>query len=160
MSVPQSVAEILRQPVVLELEAIDRMYLNVYVPLLQTVEGVLGFLKKHRGHKVASTRLVEPITRQFIAAIEQFARAHHVPLVCFQKGERKDEVAARYRAAFSQPEGVVFIGTAQEKCTVYRTERRRNRAGKSYAWIVKSTALVSCPNLSFTTVRARLQPCR
>ncbi len=62
MSVPQSVAQVLRQHVVLELEAMDRMYLNVYVPLLQTVEGVLGFLKKHRGHKVASTRLVEPIT--------------------------------------------------------------------------------------------------
>ena len=64
------------------------MYLNVYVPLLQTLEGVLGFLKKHRGHKVASTRLVEPITRKFVAAIEQFARADDIPLVCFAKGER------------------------------------------------------------------------
>ena len=34
----QSVAEVLRDHVVLELEGIDRMYLNVYVPVLQAVE--------------------------------------------------------------------------------------------------------------------------
>ena len=36
MSVARSVADVLRDHVVLELEAIDRMYLNVYVPHLQT----------------------------------------------------------------------------------------------------------------------------
>jgi hypothetical protein len=72
MRVAQSVAEILSKHVVLEVEGIDRMYLNVYVPRLQIVEGVLGFLKNHLGHKVASTRLVEPITRAFVAAIEKF----------------------------------------------------------------------------------------
>ncbi|MGO9641177.1 MAG: hypothetical protein ACLP1Y_07735 [Candidatus Acidiferrales bacterium] len=41
-------------------------------------------------------------------------------------------------------EGVVFVGKAQEKCTVHRTERRRNpRARKTYAWIVNFTALVN-----------------
>jgi hypothetical protein len=41
---PQSVAEVLRDHVVLEIEGIDRMYLNVYVPVLQAVEGVLKFI--------------------------------------------------------------------------------------------------------------------
>ena len=35
MSIPQSVAEILNNHVRFELECIDRMYLNVYVPKLQ-----------------------------------------------------------------------------------------------------------------------------
>ena len=144
MTLPQSVAEILKTHVTLEVEGIDRMYLNVYVPRLQLVEGVLGFIRRHRGHPVASTRLVEPITRRFVAAIEKFARDRALPLVCFDKGQRKEEVAARFRAGFSKPEGVVFIGKAQERCTVYRTERRRNPStGKTYAWIVKSTALVN-----------------
>jgi len=144
MTIPQSVAEILKQHVTLEVEGIDRMYLNVYVPRLQIVEGVLGFIRRHRGHPVASTRMVEPITRRFVAAIEKFAHDHALPLVCFDKGQRKDEVAAQFRAGFSKPEGVVFVGKAQEKCTIYRTERRRNpRTGKTYAWIVKSTALVN-----------------
>ena len=34
MTIPQSVAEVLSQHVTLEVEGIDRMYLNVYVPRL------------------------------------------------------------------------------------------------------------------------------
>ena len=45
MTIPQSVAEILKAHVTLEVEGIDRMYLNVYVPRLQIVEGVLGFIR-------------------------------------------------------------------------------------------------------------------
>ena len=144
MTIPQSVAEILKAHVTLEVEGIDRMYLNVYVPRLQIVEGVLGFIRQHRGHKVASTRMVEPITRQFVATIEKFVRDHGIPLVAFEKGQRKEDVAAAHRANFSAAQGVVFVGKAQEKCTVYRTEKRRNsHTGKTYAWIVKSTALVN-----------------
>ncbi len=140
----QSVAEVLRDHVVLELEGIDRMYLNVYVPMLQAVEGVLKFIRIHRGHPVASTAMVEPITRHFVESIERYAQDNQVPMITFTKGQRKDEIANQRRAAFAQDEGVVFIGKAQEKCTVYRTEKRHNpRTHKSYAWIVKSTALVN-----------------
>jgi len=144
MTIAQSLGEILHERVTLEVEGIDRMYLNVYVPRLQIVEGVLGFIRRHRGHPVASTRRVEPIPRQFVATREKFVHDHGIPLVCFDKGQRKDEVAAPFRAGFSAPEGVVFVGKAQEKCTVYRTEKRRNpHTGKTYAWIVKCTALVN-----------------
>ena len=44
MSVARSVADVLRDHVALELEAMDRMYLNVYVPHLQTVRAVVGYL--------------------------------------------------------------------------------------------------------------------
>ena len=39
MSLPRSVAEILREHVTLEVEGIDRMYLNAYVPGLQYESG-------------------------------------------------------------------------------------------------------------------------
>jgi len=42
MNLARSVAEVLRDHVVLELESIDRMYLNVFVPHLQTVGAVVG----------------------------------------------------------------------------------------------------------------------
>lgn len=144
MTLTQNVATILKQHVTLEVEGIDRLYLNVFVPRLQIVEGALGFIRRHLGHPVASTRMVEPMTRRFVAAIEKFVRDRALPLVCFQKGQRKDEVAAGFRASFTQAEGVLFVGKAQERCTVYRTERRRNpHTHKTYAWIVKSTALVN-----------------
>ena len=42
MNVAQTVAEVLRGHVTLEYECIDRMYLNVYVPQLQSLGGVVG----------------------------------------------------------------------------------------------------------------------
>jgi hypothetical protein len=46
-------------------------------------------------------------------------------------------------ARFTGSEGVVFIGRAQEKTTVFRTEKRRDTNGVSYPWIVKSTGMVN-----------------
>jgi hypothetical protein len=141
---PQTVAEVLGKHVVLEVESVDRMYLNAIVPRLQIVEGALRFIRQQRGAKVASTNAVEPMTRNFVAAIERFVRQHQIPMVSFQKGQRKDQLAVQMRARFPHPEGVVFVGKAQEKCTVYRTEKRHNpKTGRAYAWIVKSTALVN-----------------
>jgi hypothetical protein len=141
---PQTVAEVLEKHVVLELESIDRMYLNVFVGRLQILQGALHFIRHQRKAKVLSTNAVEPMTRAFVAAIEQFAQHNQIPMITFEKGRRKDEVAAEMRAKYPHREGVVFIGKAQEKCTVYRTEKRHNpKKNTSYAWIVKSTALVN-----------------
>ena len=122
---PQTVADVLSN-VVLEVESIDRMYLNAIVPRLQIVEGALRFIRQQRKAKVASTNAVEPITRAFVSSIERFVKQHGIPMITFQKGQRKEEVAARMRTQFPHQEGVVFVGKAQEKCTVYRTEKRHN----------------------------------
>ena len=37
----------------------------------------------------------------------------------------------------------MFIGRAQEKTSVFRTERRRDAQGESYPWIVRSTGVVN-----------------
>jgi hypothetical protein len=58
MSIPRSVAEVLREHVVLEVEAIDRMYLNVYVSHLQSVGAVVRYLRVHRRERFASTAAV------------------------------------------------------------------------------------------------------
>jgi len=126
MSLPRSVAEVLKELVTLEVEGIDRMYLNVYVPQLQREQGVASFFRVHRGHPFASSVLMDPIIKSFVAALEKFARREEVPVVQFHKRQRKDDIAAEQRKKFSKAEGVVFIGKAQEKVPVFRTERRRN----------------------------------
>jgi len=144
MSVPRSVAEILRGRITLEVESIDRMYLNVYVPQLQRELGVVAFFRYHRGCPFASSALMEPISKAFIRAIGAFAQRQGVPLLTFQPGERKDDVMAQHLARFRGQEGVVFIGKAQEKTPVFRTERRRNPVtGQRYPWIVRATAMVN-----------------
>ena len=144
MSVARSVADVLRDHVVLELEAIDRMYLNVYVPHLQTVGAVVGYLRVHRGQRFASTTAVVPMSEAFVRNIEQFVDDEAIDLVSFEKRERKDDVTQRYLRSFRKREGVLYVGKAQEKARVMRTERRRSRVtGATYPWIVESTAMVN-----------------
>ncbi len=144
MTVACSVAAVLDEHVTLELECIDRMYCNLYVPILQTPEGVAWFFRKHLGYQFASSALMAPRTRKFVEAIEAFAVREGVDVVQFRRGERKEDVAKKYLGKFSGDEGVLFIGKAQEKASVIRTERRRNpKTGASYAWLVKSTSMVN-----------------
>lgn len=144
MTIPRSAAEVLSNHVTLEVECIDRMYLNVYVPKLQYVGGVVGFLLNHRGHPIASSALLEPISRSFIAGLYDFASEHQVPVIAFEKGRRKDDLAHEFLAEFEGDEGVLFIGRAQEKAPVFRTEKRRNPVtGMTYPWIARTTSMVN-----------------
>ena len=68
MSVPQSVAEMLADHVTLEVEGIDRMYLNVYVPPLQREAGGSQFLPLSSRPPVRLRRLMDPISKAFVAA--------------------------------------------------------------------------------------------
>ncbi|RYF29987.1 MAG: hypothetical protein EOO23_06175, partial [Comamonadaceae bacterium] len=72
MKLSHSVCDVLRDHVVLESECIDRMYLNVYVPQLQRVGGVVWYLRGHLGQRFASTAGVAPKTETFVADIERF----------------------------------------------------------------------------------------
>ncbi len=49
----------------------------------------------------------------------------------------------QHLASFTGTEGVLFVGRAQEKTSLFRTEKRRDTDGKSYPWIVKTTGLVN-----------------
>ena len=120
------------------------MYLNAYVPYLQTERGVACFFRHHRGESVASSALMGRVTKAFIDAIDLFARENDIPVITFKKGQRKDEVAAEHLKRFSKNQGVMFIGKGQETTPVFRTEKRHDpKTGRSYAWIVRSTAMVN-----------------
>src|SRR5437879_6118211 len=143
MSIPRSVAEVLRNHVTLEVEGIDRMYLNVYQPKRQTEKQAACFFRFQRGQPVASSSLMGVMTNEFLRQVDAFVEQQQIPVVSFKKGQRKDDVAAEYRARFQGSEGVVFLGKAQEKVTVFRTEKRTDTNGKKYPWIVKSATPVN-----------------
>jgi hypothetical protein len=140
------VADVLSGHVLFELESIDRMYLNMYVPQLQRAEGVLGFIHGHLGQPIASTAAIAPMSRDFVARLRAFADSHGIPRIDFARGQRKDDVMHEHLAAFEaagRREGVLFIGRAQEKNTVFRTEKRRGADGRPYPWIVRTTSVVN-----------------
>jgi hypothetical protein len=142
----RSVADVLAEHVSFEVECIDRMYLNVYVPRLQYPTGLVQYIHHHLGMPVASTAVLAPITRAFVKTVHDYARDRHIAWVDFAKGQRKDDVAHEYLAALEATggtEGVLFIGRAQEKTTLFRTHRRHRDDGSAYPWISRDTGVVN-----------------
>src|SRR5512132_2377155 len=143
MTLPRTAADVVAEHVTFELECIDRMYCNVYVPQLQYAAGIVGYVHQQLGLPIASTAPLGKITDAFSARMRRFAAERAVPWVDFVKGQRKDDVAHEHLAAFTGTEGVLFVGRAQEKTTLFRTEKRRGAEGRSYPWIVRATGLVN-----------------
>jgi hypothetical protein len=146
MTLPRSAADVLARHVVFELECIDRIYCNLYVPKLQRELGVVGFIREHLGMPVASTAVLGKRTEAFYAEVRAFAAGHGIPVVEFAPGQRKDEVMREHLAAFrasGRAEGVVFIGRANEKVRVFSTTRRRAADGHAYPWITRESRVVT-----------------
>ncbi len=144
MVIARSAGEVLENHATLELECLDRLYLNAYVPMLQTGGGTAWFFREIRGNPVPSSALMAPMTRRFVTSLERFARDRGVDLVRFKRGERKDDVTSKYLRRWPGGEGVLYIGKAQEKARVLRTQRRVDPAtGKASPELVASTAMVN-----------------
>lgn len=134
---------VLRDHVTLEVESIDRMYLNAYVPRLQMVGGVVHFFREHRGESMATGKRMSEITVAFREEVDRFVDRNDIPVVHFEKKQKKDEVMAERLRRFERPEGVMFVGVAQEKTRCMRTIQRKASSGRSYPWIVEGTAMVN-----------------
>lgn len=119
----RSLPELLNEHVDLEIECIDRVYLNGYVPNLQRSGGLVYFLKNQKGELIPSPASLNKMTNEFVAALETYAAQHAIPLIRFEKGQRKDDIAAVYRKQYKDEEGVVFIGVAQEKVNSFKAQK-------------------------------------
>ena len=51
---------------------------------------------------------MSPMTRRFVAQLENFVSERQIPLVRFRKGQRKDKVMAEHLRRFTAEEGIVF----------------------------------------------------
>jgi hypothetical protein len=125
-----TVAELLDGHVTLTVDSLDRLYLNGYAPKLQTGGQLVRFLEQRRGGQVCSPALLEEAGARFRAAVEQFAAARGLTIATFGKRDRKDDVAAKVRAAFRQAEGVYLLATAQEKCHGFKGRKLRSDSGR------------------------------
>ena len=75
MTLPRSAADVLARHVVFELECIDRIYCNLYVPKLQRDLGVVGFIREHLGKPVASTAVLAEADRGVLRGGQGVRRA-------------------------------------------------------------------------------------
>lgn len=118
-----NIPSILQDHVTLTVRCLDRLYLNGYLPTLQTTGQLVHFLHDHLGNPIPSPALFPPLHDRFVGSIQRFAEQHQVPIVHFVRGQRKDDIAATHRAGFTRPEGVVFIGVAQERASSFKARK-------------------------------------
>ena len=115
-----TVAQLLDEHVSLDIECVDRLYLNGYVPSLQTPQGLVSFMRAHLGKPVPSPALLGRMTSSFCNAVELFIAQNDIPLVRFERRQRKDDVANAIRTERKIRDGVVFVGVAQEKASAFK----------------------------------------
>jgi hypothetical protein len=137
-----TVSEILTDRVTLDIECVDRVYLNGYVKHLQLPGGLITFIREQLGFPIPSPMVLPPVTQAFRQAVEQFAAEHDVPLIDFVKGQEKDTVARSHLAHFDKPSGVVLIGKAQEQASGY-TARRKDHGTKVWFEYYRRTVNVT-----------------
>jgi hypothetical protein len=130
----------------LDIECLDRIYLNGYVPNLQVGGQVVSFMTQHLGYPIPSPAIMEKIGTSFRRAVRDFADADHIPVVRFGKGDRKIEVMRRHIAAQARTgrSGVAAIGIAQEYQNVFAATQRPTPNGVPWFSFTKADRRVTC----------------
>jgi len=130
-----TVKEVLSDKITLNIECVDRVYLNGYVKYLQMPGGVINFIRDQKHWPIPSPQMMKRVSQAFREAVKQFAAEGDIPIVTFKKQDKKEEVAKEYLEQFEGPSGVVLIGKAQEKALGYKAQptRRGKRVWFKYS---------------------------
>ncbi len=132
-----NINEVLEGHVALEVECVDRLYLNAYVPGLQVGGQVVRFLTEHLGNPVPSPALFAQIGNRFRREVRAFAAAHGIPVLHLKKPDRSrwdDRKLDHVRPYLERAEregrfGVVAIVAAQEFQWVFGARNRSDKPG-------------------------------
>jgi len=131
---------------VLDIECLDRIYLNAYVPILQSSGQVVAFMTQHLGKPIPSPALMEHIGTRFRKAVESYAASNGIPWVRFGRDDRKiDVMQPHLRAqAATGKSGVAAVGVAQEFQRVWSATRRDTRSAAPQYTFAKADRRVTC----------------
>ena len=140
MAAVVNINDVLDGHVGLEIECVDRLYLNAYVPTLQVGPQVRRFLEDHLGNRLASPALMTKIGNRFRTEMRAFAAQNSIPVLRLKKPDRTrwdDRKLDHVRPWLDQAQkegrfGVVAIVAAQEFQFVYSAARRTGAGGGVY----------------------------
>jgi len=138
--------ELLDGHTVLDIECLDRVYLNAYVPILQSSGQVVAFMTQHLGKPIPSPALMEHIGTRFRRAVESYAFSNGIPWVRFGKGDRKIDVMQPHIAAQAATgrSGVAAVGVSQEFQRVWSAYQRDTKAAAPQYTFAKADRRVTC----------------
>jgi hypothetical protein len=118
-----TIPELLEGHVTLEVECLDRLYLNGYIGKLATGPGLVMFMREQLQKPVPSPVLLGHITEKFREAVKTFAERERIPIHAFQHKEDKDKIGNEFRRKRGTRDGVVFVGVAQEKAHAFNGKK-------------------------------------
>src|SRR3954453_7144347 len=146
MAKPVTVNDVLDGQVALDLEGLDPIHPNAYVPNLQVGGQVVSFLTAHLGYSIPSPAIFDKIGTAFRRAVSRFAEEEHIPVVRFTKTDRKIEKMRPYLAAQARTgrSGVAAIGVAQEYASVFTGTQREGSNGVPWFSFTKAHRRVTC----------------
>jgi hypothetical protein len=138
--------ELLDGHTVLDIECLDRVYLNAYVPVLQSSGQVVAFMTQHLGKPIPSPALMEHIGTRFRRAVESYATSNGIPWVRFGKDDRKISVMQPHIAAQAATgrSGVAAIGVSQEFQRVWSAYQRDTQTAAPQYTFAKADRRVTC----------------
>ena len=118
-----SIPELLKDHVTLEVECLDRLYLNGYIGPLATSGGLVTFMREQLGKPIPSPVVLGQVTEKFREAVKTLAEREQIPIYQFDHKEKKDHFANRIRQQRGIRDGIVFIGVAQEKAQAFQGKK-------------------------------------
>jgi len=118
-----SIPDLMKGHITLEVECLDRLYLNGYIGKLATGLGLVMFMREQLGKPVPSPVVLGQITERFRAAVKELAEEQGIPIHQFQHKEDKDDIANQLRRQRGTRDGIVFIGVAQEKAQAFQGKK-------------------------------------
>jgi len=119
----QPINGVLSGKITLDLECVDRVYLNGYVKYLQMAGGLVTFIREQFDWPIPSPQALRKMSAGFRNAVEEYAASQGLEIYAFKKGEAKDQIARAHLAQFEGDSGVVLIGKAQEKALAFKGRR-------------------------------------
>lgn len=122
-----SIPELLSGHVTLEVECLDRLYLNGYIGSLATSGGLVTFMREQLGKPIPSPVVLGQVSERFREAVKTMAERDGIPMFQFSHGEKKDDIANRIRKERGIRDGIVFIGVAQEKALAFQGKKINGR---------------------------------
>ena len=138
--------ELLDGHTVLDIECLDRIYLNAYVPVLQSSGQVVAFMTQHLGKPIPSPALMEQIGARFRRSVESYASSNGIPWVKFGKDDRKIAVMQPHIAAQAATgrSGVAAVGVSQEFQRVWSAYQRETQTSAPQYTFAKADRRVTC----------------
>ena len=114
-----TIPELLDGHVTLEVECLDRLYLNGYIGKLATGPGLVFFMREQLDKPIPSPVVLGQISEKFRETVRTLAKRDGIPLYQFQHKQKKDDLANEIRRQRPVRDAIVFIGVAQEKAQAF-----------------------------------------